>query len=65
MANSIKMRIEIQLEAGDLVPPGEALGASLEALATRLAAEETTPTSAVLDVPRGQAAYLVEVRYGK
>jgi hypothetical protein len=64
--NIVKLRLELQLEAGDLVQPAHALADALDSLALTWAESEGGDlTHAVVDVPRGQAAYVVEVKYGK
>jgi hypothetical protein len=63
--NQIKLRLEMHLEAGDLVSPGDALALALQGLAGQWEAMETSPTHAVVEVPRGRAAYVAEVSYGR
>lgn len=56
----IKARIELQLEIGDKVSQELAVAEALGEFAEALKHEEGPPARAVLDVPRGKMAYVIE-----
>lgn len=59
--NTIKVRIELQLEAGDIAPMGSVLADALVALGAHMIVEDGAKMTGMVDVPRGQAVYLTEV----
>lgn len=63
--NQIKVRIELQLEAGDKVTFQQAVAEALQDHVLQLAANDGAPEQAVVDVVRGKLAYAVEVKHGK
>lgn len=61
--NELKIRMELHLEAGDTVPPAAALADALEGHATMLRIGAESALTGVTDVPRGQLAYVIEVKH--
>lgn len=55
----VKLRLESELEKGDLVTTADAVADALEAAALHIRAGHKD-AHGVLDVPRGKLAYIVE-----
>jgi len=55
-----KIRLEAEIEKGDLTSTNEAFAEVLEAAAATLRANERFMGNEVIDVPRGKLAYLIE-----
>lgn len=58
---SIKVRMELQLQAGDMCSFQQAVAEALQAHAVQLAANDAAPLMSLIEVPRGQLAYMVEI----
>lgn len=56
--NDIKLRLEMQLSAGDLVGTREAIFEALQSAAVQILA--LSPNTGLIDVPRGKMAYIFE-----
>lgn len=61
--NKIKFRMELQLEAGDLVKAHAAIGDALEAAAVHMHTAREELKTDIVEVPRGQMAYMIEAGY--
>lgn len=55
-----KLRLEVEIEKGDLVKTADAMADALEAAAKRIRGNVLFVPHEVIDVPRGQAAYMIE-----
>jgi hypothetical protein len=55
----LKIRLEAEMEHGDLIPAGDVLADALESLAKTLRDAPLFVPNDVIDVPRGKLAYSV------
>jgi hypothetical protein len=56
----LKIRIEAELEKGDLVSSADATAEALEAAAAKIRGGVLFVPTDIIDVPRGKLAYMIE-----
>ena len=57
---NLKLRLEAELEKGDLVKNADAIADALEAAAQRIRSNLLWVHTDLIDVPRGKVAYMVD-----
>ncbi len=62
--NTIKVRVEMQLEAGNAASVSSAITEALASVATQILADAGEHDANMIEVPRGKAAYIYESTLG-